>query len=564
MFQTLLRKENLGLGLAVALTGMSALPAQAQLVNGSTFTLFLECNNDGSALIVGSNAIVDGWQYASDARHENTDGHYYDIAGMSLKQTADELYVVINGNTPLMGTGYDRQANQVVWGDLFFTDSNYDSFQEATQAGDVYGIHFAGNNEAKVNELGVYRNVVGTGVGVNNFGHNTYGNYMDLVDTDVDNFFGDIQTEDTKGNNSYLDTDGFGVNVIGQGDKVYGDGFEMLSLDDDRLADFDVNNFAEAGDETIAFKINLSALQYQPPIREQAADLGIEWIWDDEFTAIEDELAVVEQTITELQAEINPRNKANRDIRNATPGFKEVSQRNSAANKLKNYNKDLEKFETLVTSLEEKKAVWDAMTPDEQAAADPALVWTRKDAEDLAYQTTENIPDIQAKIQAIQDAYTETELATAKQDYKDMLNQIRANNTEVDSNGEDYVAREQKLKALNSEKKAQSTLKNNLKEDYAQLDADIRKLLADTRQALIDSRIAAAEEDAAAASALETETGGPRTSADGGIPETRAELRAKLDPNGEAVSVSEPTSILGLLAMVGIGATTLKREKQNA
>lgn len=553
----------MGLGLAMALTCGAALPAQAQLKNGSTFTLFLECNNDGSALIVGSSAVIDGWQYTSDARNDNTDGYYYDIAGMALKQTADEIVVVLNGNTPLIGTGYDRQANQVVWGDLFFTGSTYGSFQAATNAGDLYGIHFAETNESGVNEVGVYRNVVGTGVGVNNFGHNTYGNYMSLVDTKVENFFGDIQTADTEGSNAYLDTEGFGVNVIGQGDKVYGDGFELLGLDNELLASFDLNNFVAPGDEIIAFKINLSALQYQPPIREQAADLGVDWIWDEDFATLETELETVAQEIDAVTTATKAPNKANAAIRNATPGFSEVAQRNSAVSKLSTYNKDLAKFEALVSSLTAKKAAWEALSSEEQASADPAIVWTNKDEIDLKYQTTENIPAIKANIQEIQDTYTDAELATAKQDYKEMLDKIRADNTELDTNGEDYTAREQRLKELNAQKKTLQNQQETLKEDIAQLDGDIRKLLADTRQELIAARIAVAEEAAATATALEAEMGGPRTSAEGGIPGSEAELKAFLNPGIEAESVPEPGSILALMAIAGAGITTLKRSQQH-
>lgn len=561
MFKAVFRKDYLGASLAVALACGSALPAQAQLENGSTFTLFLECNNDGSALIIGSNTVVNGWQYASDARNDNTDGYYYDIAGMALKQTADEVVVVMNGNTPLVGTGYDRQANQVVWGDLFFSSGSSGSFQEATNTGNLYGIRFAETNESGVDELGVYRNVVGTGVGVNNFGHNTYRDYMNLVDTDAENFFGDIQTSDTDGSDSYLDTEGFGVNVIGEGGKVYGDGFELLALDDGLLADLDLDNFAAAGDENIVFKINLSALQYQPPIREQAADLGVEWVWEDDFTALEDALASTEQELAAVKAEIKAPSRANRNIRNATPGYTEVAKRHSDAKNLENHNKDLAKFEDLVTTLEAKKATWDALSPEEQANAEPTWVWTRKDQADLDYQVTENIPAIEAKIQTIQDTYTEEELATAKQDYRDMLNQIRADNTELDGNGEDYVAREQRLKALNAQRKALQNQQSALKEGIAQLDADIRKLLDDTRQALIADRIAVAEEDAAAAEALEAASGGPRTSAEGGIPESEAELKARLKPDMDVESVPEPATVVGLLAIAGMGAKTLKRQR---
>ena len=532
----------------IGLVFLSLSPANAAgLTGASTFSLFLECNNDGTALQVGSSPLINGWQYASDARGDNTDGHFYDIAGMALKQTAnDEVVVVLSGNTPLEGTGFDRQGNRVVWGDLFFTNGTQ-NFQEATHAGDLFGIRFASGNESGVGPLGVYNNVVGEGVGINNFGHRTLENYVNLIDNDsnhlvksnVDNFMGDLQSSNPNSFESdYFDPTAPRVNVIGQGNKVGNDGFALLGLDDLLLEDFNTDNFAAAGDELIAFKFKQSALQYQPPLPELAADLEVDWIWDsqglepeaDGFNAIDEQLTGVNDELARLKGEINPRNRANSRVRKATEGFDEVKAARDARVARDNHQKKVNKIQAILDVLEPKLAAWEAatagMTEEEKqayAAENPEAEWTRKDAEDLAYQQAE-LNKYQTKIAEIDAQYTPEQLAAAKREYNRFIQEEIRENPEV---GPAYVQREQELAELNRQRKDVTRQKNGLKQERTDLENGIRELLNAKRQEVIQERVAAADEAARAEAEQEVASGGPRTSASGGIPQTEAEFRQR-------------------------------------
>ena len=554
---------------SVGLMALATAPARAgTLTGGSLFSIFLECNNDGTVLEVGKNSLVNGWQYTSDAIGDNTDGHFYDIAGIAIKETADEVVVVLSGNTPLEGTGFDRKGNQVMWGDLFFT-SGGQTFEEATNSGNLFGIHFAQQNESGVSELGVYNNVVGQGVAVNNFGHRTLNDYMNLIDSDPQhqvnsdtaNFLGDLEASDLSGNNAYFDPTTTNANVIGQGTKVGNDGFALLDLDDPLLAGFDLGNFNAAGDEIIAFTFSQEALQYQPSLPELAEDLGVEWVWnqqgiepgEDGFEAIDRQIADAKDEISRLQKqEINPLNKTNRLTRESVDGYAEVKALKDANNNHKKHQKKLDLAETILDILTPKKEAWDAatagMTDAEKAAyiaANPEAEWTRKDQEDFDFQTTE-AAKYQEKIDEIEAQYTDEELASANKTYKRFVqNQIREN-PEI---GSDYVAIENEIKQLKDEKKAVEKTKKELTADRETLEENIRVFLEAKRSEQIAQRIEAAEEVARQEEALEQELGGPRTSASGGIPETEEQLRVALaggSEESEVQSVPEPSGIAGL------------------
>ena len=450
---------------ATCLLGTIAQGANAgTLSNGSVFSLFLECNNDGIAQVLGATANINGWQYTSDAIGDNTDGHFYDILGMATRQIEDEVVVVLNGNTPLTGTGYDRQGRSVVWGDLFFS-SGGQNINDAASSGNLYGIHFADTNESRVGELGVYRNVVSNSVAVNNFGHRTLDNYINLIDSDPNhsvksttaNFFGDIQSNDL----SYFNPSQTHGNVIGQGDKVGNDGFALLDLSDALLSEFDVNYFDGVGDNLIAFKFNQSALQYQPPVRELATDLEVDWIWDDRgisdgepgFNEIDAQIGEVDTDLTALNAEIKPRQRANNRIRKNHPGYAEAKAardaRNSRDKAVKQLN-NLDKDDSILNILRDKQEQWESLTPQEQENAPPELVWTRKDQLDLEYQE-EKYTNWQQKIADINAEYTSEELASAKTEYNRIIGEIRETYTEKDANGENYLDRERALNGYTDE-----------------------------------------------------------------------------------------------------------------
>lgn len=571
---------------SVGLVALNGAPAQAgTLAGGSLFSIFLECNNDGTALEVGRNPLINGWQYSSDAIGDNTDGHFYDIAGIAVKETADEVVVVLSGNTPLEGTGFDRKGGQVVWGDLFFT-SGGQTFEEATNSGNLFGVRFAGQNESGVSELGVYNNVVGQGVAVNNFGHRTLNDYINLIDSDpqhqvksdTTNFLGDLEASDLAGNNAYFDPTTTNANVIGQGTKVGDDGFALLDLDDPLLAGFDLNNFNAAGDQVIAFTFSQEALQYQPSLPELAEDVGVDWTWDEQgiepgedgFNAIDQQIADAKGEIKRLQRrKINPLNKRNRLTRESVDGYAEVKALKDANNSRKKSQEKLDLAETILDILTPKKEAWDTatagMTSAEKAAyvaANPEAEWTRKDQEDLDFQTAE-AAKYQQKIDEIAAQYTEEELASANKTYKEFVQTQIRENPEI---GTDYVDIENEVKQFKKEQNALKKTNQDLIAARETLEENVRVLLEAERSEQIAQRIQTAEEAAQEEAELERELGGPRTSASGGIPETEEQLRLAL-ANGseepEAQSVPEPSGIagFGMLGLAFLGGK-LRRLRQ--
>ncbi|MEM0981719.1 MAG: XDD3 family exosortase-dependent surface protein [Cyanobacteria bacterium P01_H01_bin.58] len=549
------------IGIAAA-TGSSA---QAASFSNGTFSLWLECNNDGIAHVLGGSPSVNGWQYTSDARNDNTDGYFYDIAGIAVKTIGDEVVVAVNGNTPLTGTGFDRNANQVVWGDLFFT-SGEQTFTDAMNSGNLFGIHFADSNESGVSEVGVYHTVTGRGVGVNNFGHRTYGNYMNLVESETDaaNFLGSFSGSDLQGQDAYVDVNGAGYNVIGQGTRSRNDGFAMLQLGDALLADLDLTQFQAAGDETIAFKFNQSALEYQPTLEEQAAEYGVEWIWDEQgiepgtagFTELDTEITAAQTESSRLQKEeIKPLNKAIEALRQQVDGYAEVKAARDAVNSRKNLQKSVDTAQSVIDVLSPKKATWDAMTPEEQANAAPEAVWTRKDQEDWEFQN-DIVNEKSAKIAAIDAEYTTEQLESAKKDYNTFIKNVVRKNPTV---SQEHNALEAERKVVVNAKKAQDAKAKTLKAERQALEDHILAKVTTLRQEQLDQRLAEAASAAAAEEALETETGGPRQSKDGGIPTTEAEF-LKIQGT-ETESVPEPSTALGALILATCGAFMKKRRQ---
>lgn len=284
----------------LGILAVTASPARAGKLGAGLFTIFLECNNDGLSQLLSPHSPLNSWQYTMDATADNTDGFLYDIRGVATVQTESEVYVAISGNTPIGGTGYDRNIDPVNYGDLFFSAGN-GTFEENMQAGNLYGIHFSGSSESGATELGVYKNVAAKGVGMNNFGHRTYGNYANTVDSNVSNFFGDLDV-----NNAYLNNDNTGYNVIAGGAKVENDGFEMLNLAQLAAAGFDDRILT--GTETFGFKFNIDALIELPPaplpktvagLKGVAGEIGFDW--DDQTW--EAEIAVLDENIETLQGQ---------------------------------------------------------------------------------------------------------------------------------------------------------------------------------------------------------------------------------------------------------------------
>lgn len=288
------------LAIAALLLNASGQSAHGIGLTSGMFSLFLECNNDGTALFLESQ---NGWQYSQDAIGDMTDGSTYDITGMGVFQNGNEVFVAIGSNLPQSGAGYDRSIDQIFHGDLFFTSGN-DNFQNSMEAGNLYGIHFSGSADSGANAgVGVYQNVAAKGVGVQNFGHRTYNNYAAMVDSSSSNFYGDLGF-----NNSYFNGDGTGYNVISGGQRVEDDGFQMLTLNDLTAAGLDRNTVG--GSEILGFKFNLDAIvpPEPAPLPKDIGTLkgiaeGYDFDWGSQ--GWDEELAVYDANIAEQQEQAN-------------------------------------------------------------------------------------------------------------------------------------------------------------------------------------------------------------------------------------------------------------------
>ncbi|NEQ75452.1 MAG: PEP-CTERM sorting domain-containing protein [Okeania sp. SIO2C9] len=281
--------------------------AQGIGLTSGMFSLFLECNNDGTALFLDSQ---NGWQYSQDAIGDMTDGSTYDITGMGVFQSGNEVFVAIGSNLPGTGAGYDRKVDPIFHGDLFFTPGG-DNFQDSMESGNLYGIHFSGSSDSGAHAgLGVYQNVAAKGVGMNNFGHRTYNNYAAMVDSSSSNFYGDLGV-----NNSYFNGDGTGYNVISGGKKVEDDGFEMLTLDDLTAVGLDRNTVR--GSEILGFKFNLDAIVPPEPaplpkdigtLKGIAEGYDFDWGsqgWDGELAAYDTNIAEQQEQANTYQGQAN-------------------------------------------------------------------------------------------------------------------------------------------------------------------------------------------------------------------------------------------------------------------
>ncbi|MEM8640033.1 MAG: cell envelope integrity protein TolA [Cyanobacteria bacterium P01_G01_bin.54] len=560
--QGVLNNASKALGLSAGLLLLSTAPAEA-LIKDGVFSLWLECNNDGVIHTVGSSDPVNGWYYTSDARNDNTDGHFYDIAGIAIRQFEDEVVVAISGNTPLIGTGFDRQGKQVVWGDLFFSDGRQ-SFNNAMQTGNLYGIRFADTNESGASQLGVYNNVVAKGVGVNNFGHRTYDNYVNVVGeagSTQANFLGDMALSDLQGNGTYLDGNATGYNVIGQGTKVGDDGFSLLDLGDALLQDLDLNNFAAAGDQTIAFKFKQSALEYQPTVREMADEYGVEWVWDEQgvtptdkgIVQLDQDVAAAETEVTRItQEHLKPLSKAIETERKTVDGYTAVKALKKAGDSWSDAQKAQAIAQGVIDALAPKKQAWDAMTEAERESAPPEAIWTRKDGEDWAYQQ-EQVGTLKQQIDAIEAKYSPEELTSAKQTYNQFLKKEVRNHPDP-AFRENYAALEAEKKQWGSAKKVQENNRKDLLTEKQDLEDYIENTLAKARQDVLDQRLTESNTLAQAELELETELGGPRTE-NYGIPSGEVKQHEE---------VPEPSTLAGVVIALTMGVRAkMKRSRDH-
>lgn len=213
----------------------------------------MECLND--ALILKTNPAIprNQWYYTHDALDDGSGGPVYDIHGMAIRETAQDLLIVLNGNMPLAGNSisdFPVQNGTITWGDLFLNLSGND-FLTAMNQGQLYGIRFAESNDSSVEKLGLYQGVVAKSVALQNMG---YGSLLDYYWYFQNSTSGDLPTI-----NSYYDPS-LNLNEIASGKLIAP--LEFLTHQDLQNAGYDFQQFG--GSETIAFRLPKSSIPDWP------------------------------------------------------------------------------------------------------------------------------------------------------------------------------------------------------------------------------------------------------------------------------------------------------------
>jgi len=221
-------------------------------------SIFTECLNDGIAAILGGDPgdpyLLNTWNDVADSFADSTDnasldpGSVYEMTGLSTKETADSILMVLRGNLPLTGTSELRATDgNVNWGDLFINQSGLD-FNSAMQKGELSAIHFTENNNSGVSEVGFYNNVIAKSVTAENYGWPSLQAYNNVVG--ANSSLGDLPSD-----TSYFAQTG-SLNEIESGKFITG--ITYLTDSDLASAGYDFNKFP--GSQIVAFKFDKSVL----------------------------------------------------------------------------------------------------------------------------------------------------------------------------------------------------------------------------------------------------------------------------------------------------------------
>ncbi len=221
-----------------------------------------------------------GWNYSVDAFGDSSGGSVYDIKGLAIKETAENIYVSISANLPLAGvTNNSATNNNVGWGDLFF-DFGSGTFNDASANSSLFAVKFATRTDSGVAQTGVYGSVSAKGVGAQNAGYNTLKGYYQAGFERENSWGTDFSTKEsvysyyagnTTGQNTQI------KNVIDGGDRL--GSIDFVNAQDASTAGLDFAHFNATGTEQITFKFDRSLLptnaSYIAHLLEECANDGI-------------------------------------------------------------------------------------------------------------------------------------------------------------------------------------------------------------------------------------------------------------------------------------------------
>ncbi|WP_413175141.1 XDD3 family exosortase-dependent surface protein [Anabaena azotica] len=162
----------------------------------------------------------DNWYYAFDSLTDSISGNTvggtkYEIGGMAYGEKNGQSIFVISTKLPLEGTASTyADDGYIALGDILI-NSTTDSFNVASEKGNLSAIHLVLNNAAGVSSLGFYENVVAKSVTTaNGLLLNSVGAYHNYVP----NHGGTPSMGDLALNTSEIDSSQHILNVIASGD----------------------------------------------------------------------------------------------------------------------------------------------------------------------------------------------------------------------------------------------------------------------------------------------------------------------------------------------------------
>jgi len=213
------------------------------------------------AQVAEAGQLHQGWNYSIDAAGDGSGGATFDIKGIAIKETADDIYVAISANFPLAGIADSNATGQNVgWGDLFF-DFGSGTFNDANANSSLFAVNFATGTDSAAAQIGVYGGVTAKSVGLQNSGYSTLKNYYKAGHEKENTFGGDFSTKESiyqyyAGNNTGEST--LINNVIGSGTRL-GD-INFVNEQAAAAAGLDFDSFNAVGQEQIAFKFDRDLL----------------------------------------------------------------------------------------------------------------------------------------------------------------------------------------------------------------------------------------------------------------------------------------------------------------
>ncbi|MGK7926216.1 MAG: XDD3 family exosortase-dependent surface protein [Spirulina sp.] len=263
--------------------------AKSLIVLGAITVTGTICSLSTSAL---AGTFHGDWYYSVDSFNDSMAGNIvgntkYEIFSTAMKQTANEIILAINTNFGINGAS-SQYANDghVSWGDVLFNFTGQ-SLDTASNAGQLFGVRFASNNESGAPELGVYSNVKAKAIASSNglllSDLNAYNNW-------ISSHGGTPDIGDLKANDPYFNPTHHIQNVIESGTKIGG----VSLLSDLSYLGLDFGHFGATGTQTLAFSFDRNLL----PDGNFIAHFGPEC--DNDVIAIATELTPIPEPSTAL------------------------------------------------------------------------------------------------------------------------------------------------------------------------------------------------------------------------------------------------------------------------